>query len=121
MARRGSRLPLFAPTPVDWLLVVPVAATVAVWALYLAPSGAALIAWTQAPQGLPWRAWVLQWLPLGAGLAALAGWLAANRWDWPNLGLRAGWSRSGRWALAGAGVGTGLALVNLVIILVAAP
>lgn len=106
------------PTPADWLLMLPVAATLAIWTLYLSPAGAALVAWGQSLGDERWRAWALQLLPLGVGLAAVISWLMANRWDWPNLGIRqGGW----RWSLGSAAVGIGLALANLFVIMVVAP
>jgi membrane protease YdiL (CAAX protease family) len=117
-SRARPRPLLITPTPADWLLALPIVATLAVWALYLSPAGERLIDWGRWPGMAPWRAWALQLLPLGVGLAAAVGWLAANRWDWPNLGVvRGGW----RWGLGGAAIGVGLALVNLFVILVLVP
>lgn len=109
----------FSPTPADWLLMLPVAATLIVWAFYLSPAGPAMVAWG-LPVGIPWQAWTVQLLPLVIGLAALLGWLAINRWDWPNLGWRLAAGRW-RWGMGGAAVGAGLALVNLTVIMVVVP
>jgi membrane protease YdiL (CAAX protease family) len=110
--------PPLTPTPADWLLVWPMAAIAAIWALYLSPAGESVIAWGQPSADMLWKAWGVQLLPLGIGLGAVITWLAANRWDWPNLGVRlAGW----RWLAAGGAAGAGLAAVNFFVIMILAP
>ncbi len=107
------------PTPVDWLLLLPIGAMLAVWAVDLSPVGAQLLAWGASGSGPWWVARSVQLFPLMVAVAAVVGWLSMNRWDWPNLGVSAvgGW----RWVMSGAAVGLGLALANFVVITVLVP
>ncbi|HTP41409.1 MAG TPA: CPBP family glutamic-type intramembrane protease [Nitrospiria bacterium] len=110
--------PAVMPTPADWLVLMPVAATLGVWALYLSAAGPTLLDWGRYKSGAEWAGWLVQLSPLIVGLAALACWLAVNGWDWANLGLRGfAW----RPAAAGAGTGLILALTNLAVITVIEP
>lgn len=109
---RRTALPVM-PTPADGLVLLPVAAIPGIWALYLSGAGPRLIEWGQSERTALWWSWLIQLSPLVIGLAALAVWLAANGWDWANLGLR---KVDGRSAAIGAGAGVILALMNLAVI-----
>jgi membrane protease YdiL (CAAX protease family) len=106
------------PTPADWLVLAPVAAMLAIWALYLSVAGPTLLVWGQSEGGALWTSWLVQLSPLVVGLVALGIWLAVNGWDWANLGFRRfDWLR----AAGGAAVGVILALINLAVITVIEP
>jgi len=121
MDKQGAerRAPLAVlPTPMDWLALTPVAATLGIWALYLSAAGPTLLAWGRSEDGALWASWLVQLSPLVIGLGSLAVWLTVNDWDWANLGVqRIAW----RPAAAGAGVGLVLALANLAVITVIEP
>lgn len=118
--RGGERRPLLPvlPTPVDGLVLVPVAAMAGIWALYLSAAGPSLIGWGQSEGGTLWASWLIQLSPLVVGLGALVVWLVINRWDWANLGLHLGDWRS---VATGAGVGVAMAGINLAVITVLVP
>ncbi|MBI3622126.1 MAG: CPBP family intramembrane metalloprotease [Nitrospirae bacterium] len=117
MDKRRNPL-LLMPTPADGLALLPMAAIPGIWALYLSGAGPLLVEWGQSEQRALWWSWSIQLSPLLIGLAALAVWLAANDWDWANLGFReVDW----RPAAIGAGVGLLLALVNLAVITLIEP
>lgn len=106
------------PTPVDWLVLLPVAATCGIWALYLSAAGPTLLVWGRSEGGALWASWLVQLSPLVVGLGTLAVWLTINGWDWDNLGIRRfGW----RPAATGTAVGLVLALINLTVITVIEP
>jgi membrane protease YdiL (CAAX protease family) len=116
----GERRATFSvmPTPADGLILLPVAATLGIWALYLSGAGPSLIGWGRSEGGALWSSWLVQLSPLVVGLAALALWLSVNGWDWANLGFRmVNWRR----VAVGAGVGVFLALINLAVITVIEP
>jgi membrane protease YdiL (CAAX protease family) len=110
--------PTLMPTPSDWLLWLPLASMLGVWALYLSPVGAHLIGWGALPGPARWQSWGLQLLPLAVAIAVTVRWLAANRWDWTNLGLR---PMSLRWMAGAALVGLTLAVVNTTVMSVVVP